>query len=182
MTTSGKAVKVISILALLIITVTGSGCKSLFNKNDDFVVSDSQLNWMTVKYYPVDKKSVPYYLNILAAGSIEIKSGFSPRVFNAMSQDLEHKAYDDIIEDTIPVPKEYARAFMQSIVDAGFLDEPSNMKSKKIQEERQKNPQGVALISAKLNTEPYAVQTNNPEIIAIFNNFVSAVRDSYTFH
>ncbi len=162
-----------------LLTVSQFGC-ALFQKNKHFVINDSQLNWMTIKYIPADPKELPFYLNILGAGSIEIKEGRSPRVFNSLSQDVNNKYWDDIFEETMPLSKEEARWLMQLIVDEGFINEPERMKSLS-REERTNSENGFASISAKLNTKPYGVHTNNPKIIELVKIFAESIRTNRGF-
>lgn len=171
---------IIKLLAVVALIATTAGC-AIFQGNDDFVVNDSQLNWLIVKYRPADKTRKPCYLNIIGVGSVEFKQGNSPLVFNSFSQEIDHPQWGDIDEEKLGVSPDDARWMMQLFVDAGLLKERKRL-SRLSKEEKNNLGNGIAFFSSKINNEPYQVATSNPEIIETLEKVIHSITSTRGFH
>lgn len=166
-------------LAAAALIAAAAGC-ALFQNKDGYVVNDSQLNWIIVKYKPIDKTRKPCYLNIIGVGSVEFKEGFSPLVFNSFSQDVDHPMWGDIEEEKLGISPDDARWMMQLFVDSGLLKERKRLQ--KLSKSEKKEPSnGIAIFTSKINNEPYQVATGNPEIIETLEKIIHSIKSTRGF-
>lgn len=175
-----KIKALIKLLAVVALIATTAGC-AIFQGSDEFVVNDSQLNWMIVKYRPADKARKPCYLNIIGVGSVEFKQGNSPLVFNSFSQEVDHPQWGDIDEEKLGVSPDDARWMMQLFVDAGLMKERKRLR-KLSKEEKNDMGKGIAVFTSKINNEPYQVATSNPEIIETLEKVINSITSTRGFH
>lgn len=150
-----------------------SSC-AIFGERPLSMVNDSQLNWMTIRYYPADKTQKPSYYNIIGVGSIEYKEGLSPLVFDPFSQDVDNPNWRNIETEKLGITPKQAQWIMQMFVDGGLMTEGKRLK-KLSKAERDDKSHGLALFSAKLNAKPYGISTNNPKLIELIETIRDAI-------
>lgn len=167
------------LLSLALSAALLPGC-ALLREKPPSAVNDSQLNWITVRYYPENSRERPCFLNIIGAGSVEFRQGFSPRVFNPFSQEYEHKFWNDIETEKLGMPPNETRWIMQLFVDAGLLCENDRLKSLP---ERERNAEkgALAVFSAKINNKQYFVRTRNPALAEVAENIISSILSNRGF-
>lgn len=175
-----QAARAVLATALAALSLVASGC-ALFGGRPLREVSDSQLNWLNVRFHPSSKDQKPASLNIVGVGSVEFKQGRSPLVFNSFSQDVDNPLWGDIEEEKLGVTPAQARWMMQLFVDAGLTTEAKRMRSIPAAERNVAND-GIAVITAKLNGEIYRARTNNPEIISVVEAIIDSIVSNRGFH
>lgn len=159
--------------AMAALLAISSGC-AIFGDKPLREVSDSQLNWLNVRFHPASSSSKPASINIVGVGSVEFKQGRSPLVFNSFSHDVNNPLWGDIEEEKLGVTPEQARWMMQLFVDAGLTTEAKRMR--RIPEaERNSAADGIAIITAKLNGDMFKVRTNNPDIISVVEAIIDSI-------
>ncbi len=124
------------------------------------VVTDSQLNWLQIRYYPLDEKEPPCYMNLLGVGNIQFKRGRSPQVEDDFATNTDHANWQDIEVENLGVPPDVIRAWMQRFLDAGLY-----------QESKRRSGKGggvtndVAVFLMKNDTDLFGCRTMNPDLV-----------------
>lgn len=123
-------------------------------------VTDSQLNWVQIRYYPLDDKEPPCYMNLLGVGSIEFKRGLSPLVEDDFSVDTAHSNWQDIEVERLGVPPDVIRAWMQRFLDAGLYQE-----SKRRSRKGGAVTNDIAVFLMKNGFDTFGCRTMNPDLV-----------------
>lgn len=117
-----------ALLALLAI----GGCGP-FWVNPYVEVTDSQLNWMEIHYYNMNRtpvRRVWVYLN--GTGHVETKRGTSQLVSNDFARRYDEEDWSDIRTQRFDVDPKHIRDTFQHLVNSGVLDrEKIGRKAKK---------------------------------------------------
>jgi len=160
------------IAAFTTLLVFATGCAILFPPDKPFVVDDSQLNWMTVRYRPASRQRQPCTLSLYGAGYIRVIAGKSPLVADSFAVNTEHERWGDAHEEKIGMSPAEARGIMQLFADAGLMSEPPRPpKDQAVTEESL----GVAVFRCRINGEPFACMTMKSQLTDLLDALLDQV-------
>ena len=143
-------------VACLLLAATFSGCVS----EEIPVVTDSQLNWLQIRYYPLDPKEPPCYMSLLGVGSIDLKRGRSPLVEDDFAVNTEHTDWQNIEVEHLGVPPDIIRGWMQRFLNAGLYQE-----SQKKSRGNGGSTNDVAVFVMKNGMDVFGCRTMNPDLV-----------------
>lgn len=130
-------------------------------------VSDSQLNWLSIRHRPAPADAPPSRIEIIGAGYIDFMQGASPRVADSFATDTDHADWGRMTQEKIGLSPAEARRLLQRFVDAGLLAEPPRP--------RGGSPEGAAVATFRwrINNQAGACLTSNPAILAIIDDLTA---------
>lgn len=146
-----------------------AGCASLFPPAPPVTVSDSQLNWLTIRYRPLAAEHPPCRIEIVGAGYLYFIQGGSPLVADDFAVDTADRQWADLSQEKLGMTPAEARALLQQFVDAGLLDEPSRPR------DADPGAPGIAICRWRLNNRRGACVTARPGLIAIIEALAARV-------
>ena len=138
-----------------------SGCASLLTGAKPLEVSDSQLNWLNIRYRPADTSRHPCRIEIIGAGYLHFMQGASPRLADGFSTDTEHAQWANLTEEKLGMTPAETRALLQRFVDAGLLKEPARPLN------LDPDAPGIAWFRWRLNNESGACVTAKADLIGL---------------
>jgi len=92
-------------------------------------VKESQLNWVEIHYYNLNRspvRRIAVYLN--GAGHVELKKGTSDRVSNDFAKRTDASEWDDYKTQRKMTTPEHAQEIFQHLVNCGVLDREKYLK------------------------------------------------------
>lgn len=133
-----------------------SGCGPFWV--DPYVtVNESQLNWVQIHYYRLekDKPVRRYSVNIAGTGLVEVRKGTSELVSNDFAKKYKDKDWGAIKTYRVQIDPSSARDIFQNLVNFGLLDREKTFKAAK-------NPvtDRFIAVSANINTNTYSDNVN----------------------
>ncbi len=136
-----------------------SGCAALFPNAKPPEVSDSQLNWLNIRYRPADTSRHPCRIEIIGAGYLHFMQGASPRLADGFSTDTAHAQWANLTEEKLGMTPAETRALLQRFVDAGLLKAPARPRN------LDPDAPGIAWFRWRLNNQSGACVTANADLI-----------------
>ncbi len=127
-------------------------------------VSQSQLNWIEIHYYNMNRtpvRRVSVYLN--GAGHVELKKGTSDRVSNDFAKKTDSDTWGDIKTQRKMTTPEHAQDIFQHLVNCGVLDREKYFK-KSDKEEFKRFIAVKANISNYTYSEPVNIFEADPDL------------------
>ena len=151
--------KRISLLTLLASLLTLSGCGP-FWVDPYITVKQSQLNWVEIHYYNLNRKPTRRIAVFLSgAGYVELKKGTSQLVSNDFAKQYQEEDWSDIRTQHVDVDPAHLNEIFQNLVNFGVLDrEKTGRSSKKDKFER------FIAVKANLCNNTYSDQENIFEV------------------
>jgi len=138
--------------------LTAAGCTSLFPPEPPVEVSESQLNWLTIRYRPLAADHPPCRIEIVGAGYLQFIQGESPLVVDDFAVDTEHYQWNNLTQEKLGMTPAEARRMLQQFVDAGLLGEPRQLR------ETAPGASGIASCRWRINNQPGGCVTSNPDL------------------
>ena len=138
-----------------------AGCASLFPPAPPVTVSDSQLNWLTIRYRPLAVEHPPCRIEIVGAGYLHFVQGESPLVADDFAVDTEHLQWNNLAQEKLGMTPAETRRLLQQFVDAGLLDEPARPRR------TPPDADGIAVCRWRINNQRGACATSSPELTGI---------------
>ena len=136
-----------------------SGCGP-FWVNPYITVRESQLNWVHIHYYNLNRKPIrriSVYMNGL--GHVEVKKGTSELVSNDFAKGYNEESWGSIKTYRIDIDPKHANDIFQNLVNYGGLDrEKTGRGSKKTAFER------FIGVKANISNNTYSAQENIFEV------------------
>ncbi len=148
-------------LCLALGLLAAAGCASLFPPKPPVEVSDSQLNWLAIRYRPIGADRPPCRIEIVGAGYLHFVQGESPLVADDFAVDTEHLQWNNLAQEKLGMTPAETRRLLQQFVDAGLLDEPARPR---------RTPPGAAGIAVcrwRINNRRGACATSNPALTGL---------------
>ncbi len=158
----------IAVLTLALATLLGSGCALLERKPT--IVSDSQLNWLAVKYRPLDPARPPCRIEIVGAGYLDFMIGASPLVADSFATDTENINWDKMNHEKLGMQPGEARRLMQFFVDGGLLQSAKKRGRRQLDDP---DVPGIALFRWRINGDAGGSLTSDPELLAIVEDIIN---------
>ncbi len=137
------------------------GCLSL--PREPVVVNDSQLNWLAVEYKPLEDTAPPSSIDIFGVGYIDFMQGYSPRLSDSFTQDVDNPNWNRMIQERIGMTPDNARKIIQQFVNAGLLEQPSQ--PRKAPDEIK----GIARFRWNINNEKGGCLTADPLLLEMLD-------------
>ena len=136
-----------------------SGCGP-FWVDPYITVTPSQLNWVEIHYYNLNRKPVRRVsVRLQGVGVVELKKGTSDLVSNDFARKYRSETWDGIVTRKIPVDPDHLNEIFQDLVNYGLLDrEKWGRKSKKTEFKR------FIAVKANICTHTYSEQENIFEV------------------
>jgi hypothetical protein len=146
-----------------------AGCASLFPPPKPEEVSDSQLNWLNIRYRPTTAARPPCRIEIVGAGYLYLIQGESPLVADDFAVDTEHREWASVTQEKLGMTPVETRRLLQQFVDAGLLQEPPRP--------RQTDPDapGIAVFRWRINNRRGSCITANPALTALVEKIAARV-------
>lgn len=138
--------------------LAAAGCASLYPPQAPMEVSDSQLNWLTIRYRPLATNRPPCRIEIVGAGYLQFIQGESPLVVDDFAVDTEHYQWNNLTQEKLGMTPAEARRMLQQFVDAGLLGEPRQLR------ETAPGASGIASCRWRINNQPGGCVTSNPDL------------------
>ena len=145
-------------LAVLAATLVPSGCGP-FWVDPYITVKDSQLNWVEIHYYNMNRKPIRRITVYLSgAGYVEVRKGTSDRVSNDFAKAYDDGEWENLRTQRVNVDPKHLTEIFQNLVNYGVLD-------------REKTGRGVSrerfdrfiAVKANLSNYTYSEQVNEFE-------------------
>lgn len=173
-----KIPRPIQLLALVASLLALAGCLT----DDPIVVSDSQLNWLSIKYRPLpDSSYKPCTIDIFGTGLIRYNEGHSPLVANDFATNVDDKHWGEHYRDEIGSTPAEIQQLLQVFVDAGVMTlDKDRKRSEKGLDMTTTN--GIVIFRAKINGEAGACVTDKPKLIAPVERLVDFIHRGRGFH
>ena len=148
-------------LCLALGLLAAAGCASLFPPKPPVEVSDSQLNWLLIRYRPIGANRPPCRIEIVGAGYLHFVQGESPLVADDFAVDTEHLQWNNLAQEKLGMTPAETRRLLQQFVDAGLLDEPARPRR------TPPDADGSAVCRWRINNQRGACATSSPELTGI---------------
>lgn len=161
-----KAIDIIKTLSLFAVLVL-VGCAT-----PPVVVSDSQLNWLEVKYMPISPDAKPCRISLIGVGSIEYKEGTSPQVASSFAVNTEDAGWQDVYQESLGVQPAVLRSWLQRFADAGVMTENARVNAAK---ELQKKADR-AFITARINGKKAVCITTGESLIKVVRDLIRSIK------
>lgn len=150
--------KRLAFLALSLLSFAGCGP---FWQNPFITVEPSNLNWVEIHYYNLNRKPIrriSVYLS--GAGIVEIRKGASELVSNDFAKGYDHADWEDISHIRKQVDVKHLNDVFQNMVNHGVLDREKIRKHDK----RGKQYSRFMGVKANINNTCYSEQDNIFEV------------------
>ena len=106
-----------------------AGCASPAQKDGrlphaQFDVANSALDWLEVAYYPrPDDPRIPFpcRLSFFGTGEIQFKTGRSPQIASAFSEEVNHPYWNEVFSDRLHLDAAEIQEVFQIFVDEGVV-------------------------------------------------------------
>lgn len=147
------------IVALFAALAALSGCGP-FWQNPYITVKESQLNWVDIHYYNMNRdpvRRIAVYIN--GMGLVELKKGTSDRVSNDFAKAFNSNTWRDIRTQRMQVDPKHVNDIFQNLVNHGLLDKEKNFKRSK----KEKFERFIA-VKANINNNTYSEAENIFEV------------------
>ena len=143
------------LLMVLIAFSAFAGCGA-FWVDPYITVSQSQLNWVEIHYYTLERKPIRRVsVRLSGMGFVEVKKGTSDLVSNDFAKSYRKNEWADIRTKRINVDPAHIKDIMQNLVNFGLLDrEKTGKKSDKTEFKR------FIAVKANVNNYMYSEQEN----------------------
>jgi hypothetical protein len=141
--------------------LTAAGCTSLFPPEPPVEVSESQLNWLTIRYRPLAADHPPCRIEIVGAGYLQFAQGESPLVADDFAVDTEHLQWNHLTQEKLGMTPADARQMLQQFVDAGLLDAQARPRG------ADPGAPGIAACRWRINNRRGGCVTARPELTGL---------------
>jgi len=151
--------KLLSLLTLVATLVSISGCGP-FWVDPYITVKESQLNWVDIHYYNMNRKPfrrIGVYLS--GSGYVELRKGTSELVSNDFAKKYTHETWENIKTQRVQVDPAHIKDIMQNLVNYGVLDREKTGKHSK----RERFDRFIA-VKANISNHTYSQQENIFEV------------------
>jgi len=128
--------------------------------NPYITVEESQLNWVEIHYYNLNRKPIrrtSVFLN--GAGHVELKKGTSDRVSNDFAKKTASLEWEDIKTQRKMTDPKHAQDIFQDLVNYGLLDREKSFRSSKKKEFKR-----FIAVKANISSNTYSEPDNIFEV------------------
>jgi hypothetical protein len=152
---------------LAVVLIIGATSCTLFQPKH-IIVTDSALNWVEITYLGTNLPSTMIRFSLVGSGSLQMRSGSSPRVLDDFASNTAHPNWDDFKLVEINLAPDKMKQIFQALVNRGVLE-------KEPRANRKLPVLPMAKISGRFNRERFFRHTNAPEILEVVTQIQTLV-------